>query len=212
MRPNWLKGRRLPIEIARERGYHLARGFSDDSGHVNKAVLKFRFGNVVHWEDVARDMKRPVAEVGWALFSMQVDLIMRRKTTVTVAEVERSIGRGAAALLNSYGIAHRTGDILVFNDVGKTVGESLMRRAQGLRQLPKTRARNLHGKLAELHAEARGRALPADEHAARVIELLRAKATDKEICRRWQLALASRLPKVRTISDFMKHWNNIGGA
>lgn len=210
MRPNWLKGRKLPIEIARERGYHLARGFSDDSNKVIHAVLKFRFGNVVHWEDVARDMKRPVAEVGWALFSMQVDLIMRRKTTVTVAEVERTIGRGASALLNSYGIAHRTGDILVFNDVGKTVGESLMRRAQGLRQLPKTRARNLRGKLADMHSVTRGRALPFDENAPRVVELLRARATDKEICRRWELALASKLPKIRTLSDFMKHWNNLG--
>lgn len=200
--------RKRPIDIARARDFAVAK--TGDSYVVRRAVLKFRFGSVLLWEQAARELGRPDLEL--ALFKFQVDLIMRRMTSVKLTEAEKVLGRGVAALCCRLGIAKRDTTWLTFLDVEKTVHESLMRREHGLKKLPATRAANLYGKLADMHSTTRGRALEYDDNALAVIELLRARAADKEICRRWRLALFSRLPKVQTLSDFLKHWNNIGGA
>lgn len=196
-----------PIDVALERGYPIVRR---NSWHVDRTVLKFRFGNVVRWENVARELGRPLAEVGWALFSLQADLIMRRETVKSVADVERLVGRGAAALLNRHGIAHRTGDSLIFSDVAKTVGESRMRGAQARRTLPAIRSRDLLLKMSRLHLASRGGSLFLDGTEQQAITLLRSRATDKEILRRWGNALLSRIPKVNKVSGLVRHWNLFG--
>lgn len=202
------QGRKRPIDIARARSYAVAN--TGDSYYVKRAVLKFRFGSVLAWEQAARELGRP--ELAYSLFTLQVDLIMRRATSIKLTEAEKVLGRGVPALCCRLGIARRDTHWLTFSDVEKTVHESLMRRTNGLKKLPATRSRNLHAKLADMHSTTRGRALQYDEQALAVIDALRARASDKEICRRWQLALFSRLPKVQTLSDFLKHWNNIGGG
>lgn len=201
------KGRQRPIDIARARDWPV--GKTGDSYFVKRAVLKFRLGSVLLWEQAARELGRP--ELLASLFTLQVDLIMRRATSIKLTEAERILGRGVPAVCCRLGIAKRDTHWLTFTDVEKTVHESLMRRANGLKKLPAKRANALHSKLADMHSTARGRALQHDELAGQVIEVLRARASDKEICRRWQLALFSRLPKINTLSDFLKHWHNIGG-
>lgn len=201
------RGTQRPIDIARARDYPV--GKTGDSFFVKRAVLKFRFGSVLLMERAARELGRP--ELAWSLFTLQVDLIMRRMTSVKLTEAEKTLGRGVPALCCQLGLARRDTHWLTFLDVEKTVHESLMRREVGLKKLPATRSKNLHHKLADMHSTTRGRALQYDEHALAVIEALRARATDREICRRWSLALLSRLPKVQTLSDFSKHWNAFKG-
>lgn len=202
------RGHRSPIAIARARDYAVAK--TGDSYYVTRVILKFKFGSVLAWERAGAELERP--ELPWALFTLQVDLIMRRMTSIKLTEAERVLGRGVPALCCRLGIARRDTVWLTFLDVEKTVHESLMRRAQGLRALPVTRSRNLMLKLSQAHLATRGGSLQPSADDQRAIEALRARASDKEICRRWQLALLSRLPKVRTLSDFLQHWNNIGGG
>jgi hypothetical protein len=198
------QGRKRPIDIARARDWPV--GKTGDSYFVKRAVLKFRLGSVLLWEQAARELSRP--ELAWGLFTLQVDLIMRRATSIKLTEAERILGRGVPSLCCRLGIARRDTTWLTFLDVEKTVHESLMRREHGLKKLPATRSRDLVLKLGKLHLAARGSSLDHTSDDERSIEALRARAPDKEICRRWQVGLLSRLPKVKTIGDLFKHWNH----
>jgi hypothetical protein len=176
---------------------------------VKRAVLKFRLGSVLLWEQAARELGRP--ELAWALFTLQVDLIMRRATSIKLTEAEKVLGRGVPALCCRLGIARRDTAWLTFADVEKTVHESLMRRTNGLKKLPATRSKNLMLKLGKMHFATRGSSMQPTAEDQQTIEVLRARASDREICRRWELALLSRFPKVRGVADLSWHWNAFKG-
>lgn len=201
------QGRKTPIDIARARDFPVAR--TGDSYYVRRAVLKFRFGSVLLWEQAAQETGRP--DMFASLFTLQVDLIMRRMTSIKLTEAERILGRGVPSLCCRLGIARRDTVWLTFLDVEKSVHESLKRREVGLRQLPATRSRDLVLRMGKAHLAARGSSMQPSADDQATVEVLRARASDREICRRWELALLSKLPKVKTIADLSKHWNAFQG-
>lgn len=197
-----------PMQLAGMRGRF---AMPKDYWYVERKVVKLRFGNILRWVMLANEMGRPVEEIGWRMFTLQVDLITARKNNTTAAEVESKVGRGAAALVCRLGLAYRTGDTIIFRDVAKTVAEGLMRRNQGLLVLPKQRARDLLGQMKALHEAARGVPYDPNGREEAVLVALRARARDGEILKRWERAMLSKWPAVNTASGLLVHWNSFAG-
>lgn len=193
-----------PMQLAGMRGRF---AMPKDYWYVERKVVKLRFGNILRWVLLANEMKRPVEEIGWRMFTLQVDLITSRTSHTTAAVLESKVGRGAAALVCRLGLAYRTGDTIIFRDVAKTVAEGLMRRNQGLLVLPRRRAKDLLGQMVALYEQARGTPYEPNGKETAVLEALRARARDGEIMKRWESALLSRLPRVQTASGLLQHWN-----
>lgn len=180
--------------------------------HLERKMLKFRWGNVSKWRRLGELLQRHPPDVIAEMLEMQMDLMMRRKTFLLIADFDARLGAGAAALCCRLELAHRTEGIIIFRDVARTVAESLMRRNVGLRSLPANRARNLLERLMRLHVHTRGVAYHLEGNELKMLEVLRARAADRTIMARWRAALLSQFPRVRSLRGLVHHWNAFANA
>lgn len=174
----------------------------------NNRMLKLRVSSIAKWKRLALLMEQPVDRIVTGLLDLHLEMSQARRTWLSAQELAKRIGPGASAYMGSLGLSeNRNGQVVVL-DVERTVTESLMRRAVGLKQLPAVRARDLAGRLRTIYENSRGGSLEPREDDQRVLELLRARASDRVITDYWKRAvLSNAFPPVRSFADLNRTWS-----
>jgi hypothetical protein len=175
--------------------------------HRDQRVIKLRYGTIQKWKQLATLLGLDENRTVRVLLDLTADFVINRRIWLSGQELSKRLAPGAAAHMAALGLAENRNGQVVLLDVERTVNESLMRRDNGLKQLPAVRARDLAGKMYRLYEEARCRDYIASADDQRVLELLRARASDKVILERWQRAVLSNgFPPVKTFADLNRTW------
>lgn len=177
--------------------------------HRDQRVIKLRYGTIQKWKQLATQLGLDENVTVRKMLDLTADFVMNRRIWLSAQELSRQFCPGAAAQMAALGLAENRNGQVVLLDVERTVNESLMRRENGLKTLPAVRARDLAGKLRTAYENARGGGFEARDDDHQVLELLRARASDAEILKRWQRAVLSNgFPPVRAFADLNRTWGS----
>jgi hypothetical protein len=174
--------------------------------HRDQRVIKLRYGTIQKWKQLATLLGLDENRTVRILLDLTADFVINRRIWLSGQELSKRLAPGAAAHMASLGLAENRNGQVVLLDVERTVNESLMRRDNGLKQLPAVRARDLAGTMRKLYESARGFSFEERDDDQRTLELLRARASDKVILERWQRAILSSFPPVKTFADLNRTW------
>lgn len=176
--------------------------------HQDQRTIKLRYGTIRKWKQLATQLGLDENRTVRVMLDLTADFVINRRTWLSAQELAKTLSPGAAACLAMLGLAENRNGQVVLLDVERTVKESLMRRANGLKQLPAVRARDLAGKLRRIYEGARGGGFEERDDDQAVLELLRARGSDAEIERRWKNAvLSNALNPVKSFADLNRQWN-----
>lgn len=180
---------------------------SGDKWHVGQRRLKLHFKTLEKWKSLARKLELPEDFVISQLLQLYFSMTLERRTWLSGPELAKVLRPGAAAYMGALQLAENRNGQVVLLDVEATVNESLMRRNVSLRSLPAVRARDLAGGLRKMFEQVTGIDWSPGESDQRTIELMRARAADSEILKRWERALLSHgVLQVRTLQQLNQTW------